>query len=265
MSSKVTRGWKVFTHDLRPPVQGGDPVWDGSLPHTLPTVPLDRSSNDCGRGGGWHFCREAHVALRIAGLWPDDRPSRPFEVVESDGDVVERGDKCRSASLTIIREADAGDIEAAIRALSAPFTPHVDWMASEQLAWRDALARPLHDEVAVEAGLREALDCRRLAWTLRRFGSARAAWAAREARAKREAREAREAWAAWAARAAWAAWEAWEARAAWEALTLGFASRQGWVKHDALLLTHGLRDAYRHGMEIALPTGPAELGWAVTP
>ena len=279
MSTKVTLGWKVFTHDLRPPVRGGNPVWNGSLPHTLPKVPLDRSANVCGNGGGWHFSLAPQDALRIAGLWPSGRPSRLF-VVEAEGEVVVRGDKCRAASLTIAREADESEVEVGVRVFSAVFHLHVEWMVEQQLAWREALARPLRDEDAIEAGLREALKSRRLDWRLWRFDSAMEAWAAWEAwaaRAAREAREAWEAWEAWEAREAWAAWEAWEAWAAWEAweawaaweaweaLTLGFASRQGWVKHDALLLTHGLRDAYRHGMEIALPTGPAELGWAVTP
>ena len=69
-----------------------------------------------------------------------------------------------------------------------------------------------------------------------------------------------------AARAARAAWAARAARAARDALTLGFASRQGWITHAADLLTVGLRDAYAAGMAVALPTGPQELGWAmVTP
>ena len=28
MSNSMTRGWKVTTHDLRPPVQGGEPIFD---------------------------------------------------------------------------------------------------------------------------------------------------------------------------------------------------------------------------------------------
>jgi hypothetical protein len=48
-------------------------------------------------------------------------------------------------------------------------------------------------------------------------------------------------------------------------LTLGFASRQGWVKDDAMLLSRGLRDAYACGLELAIPTGLNELGWSVAP
>ncbi len=57
-----------------------------------------------------------------------------------------------------------------------------------------------------------------------------------------------------------AARDAWDAR---DALTVGFAARQGWIKHPADLLTVGLRDAYAFGLGIALPTGPNELGWAM--
>jgi hypothetical protein len=64
--------YKVFTDDLRSPIQGGDPVWDGSLPYDLPVVGLDRSEKEC--GAGWNFCREAHTALSIGGLWPNGRP-----------------------------------------------------------------------------------------------------------------------------------------------------------------------------------------------
>ena len=31
----ATLYWKVTTHDLRPPVRGGPPIWDGATPHLL--------------------------------------------------------------------------------------------------------------------------------------------------------------------------------------------------------------------------------------
>ena len=34
-------GWKSLTHDFRPPVQGGEPIFTGQYPFTLPTVSLD--------------------------------------------------------------------------------------------------------------------------------------------------------------------------------------------------------------------------------
>jgi hypothetical protein len=42
-----------------------------------------------------------------------------------------------------------------------------------------------------------------------------------------------------------------------------YAALNGWIDHDPLLLTTGLRDAYAAGLGIALPTGPGTLGWAM--
>jgi hypothetical protein len=42
-----------------------------------------------------------------------------------------------------------------------------------------------------------------------------------------------------------------------------YAALNGWVDYDPLLLTTGLRDAYRAGLAIAVPTGPDTLGWAM--
>ena len=62
------KAYKVFTSDLRPPVQGGKPVWDGTLPYSLPVVNVDTSLAVC--GAGWNACRDIETCLRIAGLWP---------------------------------------------------------------------------------------------------------------------------------------------------------------------------------------------------
>ena len=42
-----------------------------------------------------------------------------------------------------------------------------------------------------------------------------------------------------------------------------FAALSGWTDQSPDLLTTGLRDAYAAGLEIALPTGPRELGYAL--
>jgi len=242
----IVTGFKVFASDLSAPIQGGAPVWDGHTPYQLPEVVVDRGDDEC--APGWNFCRDLPTALRIAGLWPrGGRPSRVFTVQAAA--PLQRGDKLRAPTLTIVRELPDAEIEDGIRVLSKAFTPHEEWMAAEQIAWRRALARPCLDAARIAIALREALDVRGLTWGLRRFDSERAAWAAWDAR---DARDARAAWAAWAARDAWAA------------LTLGFASRQGWVQADAMLLTYGLRDAYQHGLGVALPTGPDELGWSAS-
>ena len=225
MPSK-TAAYKVLTHDLRAPVRGGPPVFDGHLPFTLPTVEVNRGDGDC--AAGWNACRRPEDALRIAGLWPNGRPSRLFRV-ETDSEVVERGDKLRAATWTVVEEIT--DLRPAIEALSVPF--ECPGIVDEQIAWRSALARPMHDPAAIEAGLRAALDARGLStWRLRRFESAGAAWAAWDAR------DAGAAWAAWDARVAWAAWDARVARvaraagAAWAARAAG-AAWAAWDARDA--------------------------------
>jgi hypothetical protein len=59
---------------------------------------------------------------------------------------------------------------------------------------------------------------------------------------------------------------AWDTRAAWAArtaLTVQYAALNKWTAHDdPMLLTAGLRDAYRNGLGVALPVGPRTLGWA---
>jgi hypothetical protein len=244
--------WKVLTHDLRPPLQGGEPCFvpDAPFPITLGPVTLDVSSAEC--AGGLHYCTDLATAFRIAGLWPTGRPSRAF-LVQPSADAITRGDKCRASQLTLLREATDAEIAAAIRSLSAPFGEHAEVMATEQIAWRRALARPDHDPDAVAVGLQAALQMRDLPWTLRRFDSA---WAARAAS---------DAWAARAARAAWDAWAARAARAAWAALTVQYTARAGWISYEPHCLTAGIRDAYAQGLEVALSTGPTELGWAMVP
>jgi hypothetical protein len=198
--------------------------------------------------------------------------------VDSVGDVVERGNKCRAASLTLVRRASEDEIRAGLLEFSACFGVHQVAMAEEQWLWYRALGRPERDRPAVVSGLNVALEARGLKWGLREFpstGAARAAWAARAARDARDAWaawaawDARAAWAAWAARAAWDAWDArdawvaWDAWDAWAALTVQFAVRSAWISRPNDVLTVGIRDAYYHGLGIALPTGPNELGWAM--
>ncbi len=226
-------GWKVLTHNLCSPLQGGPPICDGMLPVTLPPVPLDTSVAEC--AGGWNYCAEPHTALRIAGLWPNGRPSRLF-FVEAATDAIERGDKRRASSLTLLREATDDELDVVLLALSRPFGAHAQFMAEEQRAWRLALRRPRRDVAVVEQSLREALRTRGLAWSLQRDE------------------------AAWAARAARAAWDARDARAA---LTVAYASVCGWIAEDRAFLTAGIREAYANGLGLAVPTQAGVLGWAM--
>jgi len=272
--------YKVFTSDLCSPIQGGDPVWDGTLPYTTPVVELDRSDKDC--ASGWNFCRRSSTALQIAGIWPNGYPSRLFKI-DPIGEVVERGDKCRAAQITIVREVT--DLRPAIEELSAPFGAHKDAMVEEQLKWSEALARPQYDPAVVEEGLKAALEKRGLAdWTLKRFENDRAFrgalsdwdswydWSARTARYDWASRSTSDAWYAsdaWYSRSAWNDWSyssdmaAMAASDAMSALTVFYSSEMGWIKQPADLMTVGIREAYLNGLEIAIPTGGKELGWAM--
>lgn len=89
MGKKPT-AFKVFTSARCSPLQGGPAVWDGTFPFQLPKVELDKSSAEC--GAGWNYCENLSDALRIAGLWPDGRPSLAV-VVEPGPDAIARGDK----------------------------------------------------------------------------------------------------------------------------------------------------------------------------
>jgi hypothetical protein len=233
-----TVAYKAFTRILCSPIQGGPPIWDGSLPHRLPRVVVDRSQEEC--AAGWNACRTPADALRIAGLWPDGWPSRIFRASTS-AKVEERKDKLRASTWTITHELGEAETREAIEQLSAPFGEHSARMVEEQIAWRSALARPQRDPGAIEAGLRTALERRGLSWTIKRYESARDAWAAR------------------------AAWDARAARDAWDALTVCYVSLMGWISSPPDLLTAGLRDAYAAGLALAIPTGPDELGWAMEP
>ena len=248
------KGFKFFTHDLRSPLQGGEPVWDGKTPFELPKTKLDISGSDCGEG--WNFVEDIQTGLPIVGLWPNGRPSRIFEVAAL-GAVVKRSNKIRTDRLMVLKETSDSKINKAIGIFSKKhFGTFAKEMTKEQIKWRLALSRPMLHEEKVEENLREVLDVRGLKdWKLKKDEAARDA---------RDARDARAAWDAWAARAAWdarAAWAAWDAWDAWDALLVFYTSKNKWIKYEPDYLTRGIREAYMNGLEIAIPTGPKELGW----
>ena len=279
--------YKIVTYDLRPPLQRGEPIWDGkTLPYILPKTELDESDKECAKG--WNYVTDLAEGFKITGLWPDSRPSRVL-IVEPDGSAISRGTKHRARSLTILREATVSEVEQGITDLSCIFAPHTDEMTREQIAWRNALSRPRRDEEQIQVGLIRALKVRGLKdWSLRRFKDARAsraawaAWASRDTCAASNARDARASWNAYAARdawnawttwtgwKAWNAWTTWTARNAWDGWDAGvavivyFAARKGWTTQQPHVLSAGLRDAYEAGLEVAMPVGPTILGWAKT-
>ena len=177
----MTTAYKVFTHDFRSPIQGGDPVWDGSVPFSLPRVKVDSTNSPC--GAGWNACHNLRDALRIGGLWPSGRPSVVARV-EIAGALL-RGDKVRCAEMDIVEILSENEVRVGVSELSGAFGIHAGDMADSQMAWRRALSRPMREECAVKNGLCIALETRGLQWSLRQFDTA---W---------------DAWAAWAARPAW--------------------------------------------------------------
>lgn len=223
-----TTAYKIFTHDLRSPIQGGEPVWDGALPYTLPSVEVDTSNVEC--GAGWNGCRTPEDALQLGGLWPDGQPSRLF-CMETDKPVFERGNKLRSSTWDVVNEIT--DVRPHVRNLTErcfPGSPHIDAITDEQMEWRLALSRPNKDEDAVIMGLQAAVSARGVDWILEKYSSA---------------------------------WDAW---AAWAALSVYCAGIHGWTtQRDPMRLTTGIRDAYHNGLWIAVPTGNKILGWAMVP
>jgi hypothetical protein len=278
----TTTLYKGFTHDLRPPIQGGEPVWDGTLPYVLPRVAVDKSSQEC--AAGWNACRTVVQVLEAAGMWSNGWALRVVRM-ETDEAVVERGRKCRVATGTLIEEVAEAVVTEAVREFTTPWAGDLtEEMIVEQTAWRSALGRSgPRDEAAVEAGLRTALVARGLGtWELRRHPNAKAAWnawAAGDAKAAWAARDAWDVWAARADKAAWAVgdagdvWAAWAAKAAWaawaardarDALQGYFAARKGWISRKPDLFAVGLRDAYYHGLDLAVPVAKGVFGWTLT-
>jgi len=253
-----TTAYKVLSHSMCPPVRGGNPVCSiDDLPFTLPPVDVDDSNKEC--ASGWNACSEGHIALRVAGLWPDGWPARIFQV-QTHQPVIERGNKLRSSTWTIIEEVD---IAPHIERLSQAFGEYAEVMTAEQLAWHRALCRPHYDPTIVERSLRAALAARGLSWRLRHLDNDRSAWNTRAAWAARATWNARAAWDTWNTRDAWAAWAAWDARAARAALTWHYASLMGWVNGSPNRYDIGIRNAYEHGLDVVVQTDHNELGWAM--
>jgi len=251
MTENIREGWKILTHDFRPPIQGGEPLFGGNYPFTTPKVTLDTSEQECGTGGGWHFCKDIQTCFKIAGMWRDGWAANISKVLGSE-DSIERRDKRRTSSVQLLREATDEEVRTAMFEFSKSFGKHQSAMAAEQFLWFQALKRPNLDIKLVKENLRISLDYRGLQdWKLKEFSDA---WVARVAR------DARDAWVAWDA---WDAWDAWVARDAQKGLDVYFASISKWINYPPDLLTKGIRDAHKNGLWLAIPTGPKELGFVM--
>ena len=243
MNESIRTGYKILTHDWRPPIQGGEPLCDGLLSITLPTVKLDTGKSDCAQG--YNYTGSLCEAAKIVSFWPGGRPAKCL-VVSASNDAIQRQTKRRCSQITLERLCTEVEIQQAMRDLVVSWAgAYTDSLVQEQWLWYVALGRPRYDKNRVETALQIALEARGLKWTLKEFPHARAArdaWAARDARAARDA------------------WDA------WDALTLNAAvslfDLQG---YPANFFTLGIREAYLYGLEIVIPTGANELGWAMIP
>lgn len=153
------RVYKVFTHDLRSPVVGGEPVWSGRLPYTLPRVPIARGNHFCGEG--WAACRTPTAAIQFAGLFPNGRPARVFTGFVQ-GDYAESTDPMQPGVMKIRAETILLDTEMPLEPIieelaEITWTKYTGTMISELFDWIAALKRPLHNEHIVGYALYEAL------------------------------------------------------------------------------------------------------------
>jgi len=266
----VTRAFKVTTHDLRPPIQGGDPIWDGTVPFRLPRRRVDRGEEEC--AAGWNACWDLATALKIAGVWPGGWPCRAWRV-ETKASVVERGLKLRASTWTVIKECSEQEIETAIANMSVGlFESYAKEMTAEHLKWRSALARPQWDESAVRDGLMDAIMARGLNWTLKKYESADSIM---NAYTDWEYRSARSYWKSWIYYRVQDYINIYEcvyrpigelmSRPAWDSVIYHFKSLLGEVKYFGghYKYTVGIRDAYTYGLLVAVPTEPGTLGYVM--
>ena len=293
---------------------GGTPILrdPARLPVTLPSIELD--TTEAPHGAGYHYSASLAEAARASGFWPNGRPARCVSVVAS-SDTIERQlvtDYGFDDHVTRIRRASALTITAlcADDEVRAAMHETVSWartavqIVEEQWAWYLALGRPRPVEETVVEGLQVALAHRQLDWTLKRFGSAKEAWAARSQELHWPTLNEGDAWDrgddwpdggdwdevywqcpvepnltlgewrdqwyrtldAWEAQ--WDRWDPWDvyvANQAKAALSHSVAVAEGWdsKSHCGNCLSDGVRDAYYHGLAIAVPTGPRELGYAM--
>jgi len=99
----MTSYYRVFAPNLASPIRGyGSPVWDGTLPYTLPRVAVDHSPRDC--APGWNACTTPDGAIRVAGTSRGEFV-RCFRVIDP-VDLVVGETKVRASSWTIVEELD---------------------------------------------------------------------------------------------------------------------------------------------------------------
>lgn len=280
----MVTAYRLFTHDLRSPIQGGLPLFAGSVPHVLPAV-------SCLEWFAWKTPREA---LQAGGLWPTGRPSRLFRL-ESEVPIRKSFDGLRASTWTIVEEIVG--LEEIVRELTVPWAHGlIDSLVAEQMAWRRALARPYAEAAKVEQGLHRALEIRGFSsWKLRRYPNVEAIW---EDALSEVPHAGDDSWGAldlvdaakekWSkshgiprsgASGLWVGWQEWEGVDFWDdieiseaagasydaeaALNVWSAAKRGWLDCSPDVLTVGIRDAYEHGLASARPVATGVLGWSM--
>ncbi len=270
------KGYKIFTHHFCSPIQGGKAIWDGTVPFDLPEVPLDETAARCGEG--WNFVADIATGFQYTGMWPTGRPVVVAAV--STEHAIQREDKMRAANLRIERLATKEEIEDAIRQLSKPFGDLAEEMVSEQIAWWEALGRPERNEDAVRAGLKQALQAQGLDLTLKKYLPPYTGWASGVVWDTWKPPHSWEGWAAWAQLRRWdveypwrprerwflqgefPGWDTWAGRVAQSELIQCYAHGK-FPKTLPNLLTPGLREAFRAGLQFAMLSAPGELGYVM--
>jgi hypothetical protein len=284
--------YRATTHDLRSPIRGGKPIWDGSVPFRLPEVKCEYSSRQC--APGWYATQFPEEALIMASLWPDGFSARFWRVEAPDEIVVVREKKCRAPWWNIVKEESIAvalvPIAQGILCQLAPDNLALrESLLIEMQAWHTALGRPTHDAARVKAGLRAALDARGLrSWSLQQYRSMPHVLSDNYTSGLRTAFD----------RWSWfydnilegvvfshqeeylscnhylLAWRllAWRHHSpsircsgedAKRALVHWLFAQLGWVDSPADLLARGLREAYHCGLAVVRPVDHNVLGWAM--
>jgi len=264
------KGYIALTHDLRQPGSMRKPLWDGSVPFDLQTPDADI----VGGGTTWRnrsglfLWPDGHAALLNSGLWSDGRPSRLYRV-EAES-ATKCGDRYSARTIKVVDEVC--DIRPHVERMAAELFDdrYCTQMVGEQLAWHAALRRAKHNAAVVDAGLKSALMARGLSgWTLRRYDNANAAVEAHDALGVHTTDIAFRTWNTEAVsfcdggRSSTQDCDTFGAYDADVALIVMRKSFMGDVSFRGDLLTVGIRDAYAAGLHVAIPTGPAELGWSM--
>jgi hypothetical protein len=288
-------GWKVFTSGKALSSPGAPSLWDGPMPVQLPVGPS-------GTARTWTFHLDLPSALRASSLWPSGRPSIAVRVTASAaGQGIGCLTASRLRLVSEAHAGEISEAVQQLSQIFGEYheemvAEQLAWRAAlARPEWsvgtiEDGLGAAL-DARGLDGWSLRRYESPNLVWSQ---------WCGWGAEAPDEAMAARENWGtrlAFAARGRWFAirpaesseWKTWgpgatpgfeqrvdchspafaaslmQARAAFAAdfaLSVRLASLRRWIPEPKETLTVGIRDAYAHGLEVALPVAPRTLGWA---